>query len=66
MKPILMFEVMPTLTLRHERNALKTPVLLLNFPGQQKAKQEGSVEGEQYLQLMRLPRTRSERTPSNK
>lgn len=38
MKPILMSEVMPKLTSRHERNALKTHVLLLNSPGQQKAK----------------------------
>lgn len=38
MKPILMSEVMPELTSRHERNALKTHVLPLNSPGQQKAK----------------------------
>lgn len=38
MKPILMSEVMPKLASRHERNTLKTHVLLLNSPGQQKAK----------------------------
>lgn len=36
MKPILMFEAMPKLASRHERNALKTCVLRLNIPGQQK------------------------------
>lgn len=44
MKPILMSEVMPKLTSRHERSALKTHVLLLNSPGQQKAKQSGRRE----------------------
>lgn len=39
MKLISMSEVMPELTSRHERSALKTHVLLLKFPGQQKAKQ---------------------------
>lgn len=48
MKPILMSEVMPKLASRHERNALKTHVLLLNSPGQQKAKHtEREREGSQ-------------------
>lgn len=48
-----MSEVMPELTSRHERSALKTHVLLLKSPGQQKAKQRVRVfsGGEQYLHL---------------
>lgn len=50
MKPILMSEVMPELTSRHERNALKTHVLLLNSPGQQKGKQrERGVQQENSI-----------------
>lgn len=45
MKPILMSEVMPTLTSRHESSALKALVLLLNSPGQQKEKPRGRKGG---------------------
>lgn len=45
MKPISMSEVMPGLTSRHERRALKkkNSVLPLNSPGQQKAKRRRGV-----------------------
>lgn len=54
MKPILMSEVMPKLASRHERNALKTHVLLLNSPGQQKARQreaDREIEGKSQVHL---------------
>ena len=51
MKAIWMSEVMPELTSRHERNALKSHILPLNSVGHRKAKQRVRGSSARYLHL---------------